>query len=501
MEQKLKMKDCLPHRYGFKRYQWQKDYEEAKFYKKRFLCAANQIGKSTIQICDRIEIAVSPDLWPELWPSQFQFNPNVKPYSWYLYPNQDTVMTEFREKWEPFYLPRGEYKDHPIYGWKEHVHNRVLKYVKFNSGYTIYFKTYNQNATDLQSGTVFAVDLDEEVRENLLPELEARLFATEGHMSMAFTATLGQEFWRKVIEERGLEEIWAHAWKRQISMYDCVKYWDGSVSPWNEARIGRVEQACKSKAEILRRVYGRFVVDSGLKYSAFERKRNYSRFPMNGEGTYFKGCQRGWSVYTAVDIGSGGEHNHPAAMMVLTLSPCLTKIRMIRCRRMDKIETTAGDIFLEYKKLRGKLNVICQSYDWASKDYGIIVERAGESWTKAEKSHEAGENVLNTAFKTGMLKILYDPTDPDDEAIKLVRELETLTNTIDKRKAADDLIDTLRYCLMSMPVNWDAALNGEPEKLRKSKLRPNDYIKKSTMFDDEEEQRIEDEIGEWADLY
>ena len=406
------MKQGLPHRYALKRYVWQKEYEDAKYYKKRFLCAANQIGKSTAQICDRIDIAVTPEIWSDLWPMQFDVNPNVKPYSWYLYPNQDTVMTEFREKWEPFYLPRGDYKDHPKYGWKAHIHNKVLKYIKFNTGYTIYFKTYNQNVTDLQSGTVFAVDFDEEVPEHLIPELEARLFATEGQMSMAFTATLGQEFWRRVIEGRGEEEIWPDAWKRQISMYDCIKYVDGTNSPWSVERIHRVEKSCKSRAEILRRVMGKFVVDAGLKYTGFEREKNYVQYPKNGNGRYFKGCQKNWTVYSGVDIGSGGENNHPAAMAFLTLSPCNTKIRMIRCRRMDKIETTAGDIFQEYKKVRHKLSMTNQAYDWASKDYGTIVTRAGESWNKAEKSHEIGENALNTALKSGMLKFYYDPTDP-----------------------------------------------------------------------------------------
>ena len=501
------MKDCLPHRHSFKRYTWQKEYEEAKFYPKRFICAANQIGKSTVQICDRLEIAVSPELWPELWPMQLKFNPKVKPYSWYLYPNQDTVMTEFREKWEPFYLPRGEYKDHPIYGWKAHIHNKVLKFIRFNTGYTIYFKTYNQNVSDLQSGTVFAIDLDEEVPEHLIPELEARLFATEGQMSMAFTATLGQEFWRRVIEGTGEEEIWPHAWKKQISMYDCVKYWDGSESPWSIERIHRVERSCKSKAEVLRRVRGRFVVDAGLKYSGFERERNYVRYPKNGQGRYYKGCQKGWSIYSAVDIGSGGENNHPAAMVFMALSPCLTKIRLIRCRRMDGIETTAGDIFLEYKKQRRKLAPVIQAYDWASKDYGTIVARAGESWQKAEKSHELGENAVNTAFKSGMLKIYYDPDDEACESVKLVRELETLTNEINKRHAKDDLIDTVRYCLTAMPIDWAAVLNGEvikPEdKIKKGSpqdARPNDY-NRSKLFDQEETTRIEDEISEWADLY
>ena len=53
----------------------------------------------------------------------------------------------------------------------------------------------------------------------------------QGHFHMVFTATLGLEFWREVIEEKGVKERFPHAWKKQVSAYDCLKYMDGSASP------------------------------------------------------------------------------------------------------------------------------------------------------------------------------------------------------------------------------------------------------------------------------
>jgi hypothetical protein len=509
MEEKLRLKEGLPHLYGLKRYTWQKEYEEAKFHKKRLICAANQIGKSTIQICDRINISTTPEIWPELWPTQFEVNPGTKPYSWYLYPNQDTVMTEFREKWEPYYLPRGEFKDHEIFGWKEHIVNKVLKYIEFNSGYKIYFKTYNQNVQDLQSGTVFAIDCDEELPEHLLPELQARLFATDGYFSMAFTATLGQEFWYKVIERQGeQDEQWDDAWKRQISMYDCLKYHDGSSAPWTEARIRQAVKNCKSKAEVERRIKGRFIKDEGLKYSGFDRERNYRPFPKGANGKYFKGVPRGWSVYAAVDIGSGGDNNHPAAYSFLMVNPNYTKIRWFKGRRLDGIETTAEDIYKFYKRDAAKLDIASQAYDWASKDFGTIVNRAGVPFNKAKKDHELGEMALNTAFKSGMFIIYYDPDDPEDESIKLVRELETLAINSNKRTAKDDFVDSIRYAVCEIPIDWDEVLNGkivmadkEPERGTPQRERPNDYIWTSKQEQQENDATVEEEISEWADLY
>ena len=507
LEQKLILKKGLPFKYGLDFYPWQIAYQEAKFFKKRITCAANQIGKSTTQIDDEIDIATDPSLWPKLWPARFEVNPDTKPYSWYLYPNQDTVLSEFENKWEPYCLPAGEFKEHERYGWKVSKANKVLKYIEFNTGYRIYFKTYNQDVKDLQSGTVFRINCDEELPEHLLPELEARLFATDGQFSMVFTATLGQELWRRALEEVGSpEEFWPDAFKQQISMYDCLKYANGKPSVWTTERIKRIEANCKSKNEVLRRVYGRFVRDEGLKYPGFDRDRNYKPFPKGPDGRYFKGVPKGWSVYSAVDLGSGGKSGHPSGYVFLSVSPDQTKLRIFRLRRLDLIETTAGDTYLYYKKSRGTLTPVVQSYDFASADFGNIVARAGESWVKAKKDHLLGEQALNTAFKTGMLVIYYDPDDPEDESIKLVRELETLGENTSKKVAKDDLIDPARYAIVEVPINWEAILNGETnivapvKKTDVEMKRPNDFWRDKKEMRDEEDE-TEQEISEWSELY
>ena len=508
LERKLLLKEGLPHIYGLKRYPWQQEYCDNKYNKKRILCAANQIGKSTIQICDRIDIATSPNLWPKLWPEQFRVNPQIRPYSWYLYPNQDTVMTEFREKWVPMYLPRNEFKDHEIFGWKEVITNKVLKYLEFNSGYKVYFKTYNQNVHDLQSGTVFAIDCDEETPEDLLPELQARLFATDGYFSQAFTATLGQDFWYRVIERRGeVDEIWPDAFKMQISMYDCLKYVDGSPTVWTPQRIAQVEKNCKNKNEVKRRVYGRFVKDSGLKYPTFERERNLKPYPTMANGKYYKGAPKGWSVYGAADYGSGGDDGHPSAYIFMALSPCMTKIRAFRGRRLDGVETTAGDLYNFYIADAGKMDIASESYDFAAKDFGTIANRAGRPFNKAKKDHELGELALNTALQTGMLVLYFDPNDPLDEMLKLAREFESLLVSTPKKTAKDDFIDAAMYCIMEMPIDWDKVLNGEETRSEKKvkpgsveERRPNARIWETKKDEEADLNYIEDEFAEWADL-
>lgn len=454
-EEKLRLKKGLPHLYGFKMYPWQKEYFEDYNYDHYFICAANQIGKSSIQIRKRIDIATRPELWPEIWPQVFSVNPNTIPMSWYLYPNQTTVMDEYKEKWIKTLLPSGEFKDHPVYGWTADIRNKILHSITFNTGYTIYFKTYNQNVHDLQAGTAFAVDLDEEAPISVIPELQARLFGTNGPMSMAFTATKGQEEWRRAIEEIGTDmELYPDAWKRRISVYDCLKYADGSATPWNETRINKNIRACTSEAEVQRRIFGHFVKDSGLKYPQFNRKKHIVNYPKKLGKSEFKGVPKGWDIYSGVDYGSGGDKNHPSAIVFASVNPQKTKIRVFKAKRFDKIEMTQADLYSEYVKMRGGMRPVSQVYDWAAKDFGTIASRAGDFFKKAEKSHEIGENALASALKSDALK-LYNSEDVQ----KLAREFEGLSNTIDKRKAKDDLIDALRYTITSMPINWAKLLD------------------------------------------
>ena len=73
------LREDLPHLYGWKFYPWSREFFESRN-KMNLLCAANQIGKSSIAIRKNIEWACNKKLWPELWdtePKQF----------WYFYPS------------------------------------------------------------------------------------------------------------------------------------------------------------------------------------------------------------------------------------------------------------------------------------------------------------------------------------------------------------------------------------------------------------------------------
>lgn len=477
--EKLRLKESLPHLYGYPWYSWAKEVFESV---NRFglLTAGNQLSKSSTQIRKCIHWATDKSLWPKLWPSSIS-QPNV---FWYFYPTMDVAEEEWQLKWSLF-MPRD--RDCPVYGWREVRKNNKIYQIEFNSGVTVIFKSYAQSIQDLQTGTIYAVFADEELPLSHFPEIQARLNATDGYFSMVFTATLGQEYWRKSIEGGGDEELHPDADKWQVSLFDCVTYADGSPSPWTFEKIKRAclraasnpdsQNAIKGcetltqlqkivkdlpDPEIQRRIMGKFVFVGGRKFEAFRRERNVSDphpLPSN------------WLTYTGVDYGSGGESGHPAAMVFVGVSPDFKMGRVYRARRMDGVLTTAQDVLDEYLRVRGKIVPVLQTYDWSSKDFHTFASRRGISFQKAEKDQDWGVGTLNTLFKSGMLKIYDD----DPELEKLITELMTLKATTLKRDAADDLCDALRYAVMAVPWDWsalDEVSFDEEGRLKEPKAKP-----------------------------
>lgn len=367
LEAEIARKEALPHLYGWKWYKWARKFFESTN-KETFLLAGNQLSKSSTQIRKAIHWATDKTIWPKLWP---HLTPNQ---FWYLYPNRDTATIEFHTKWKQF-LPKN--KDCPIYGWHEEIERKHIKAIHFNSGVSVYFKTYSQDAEDLQSGTVYAIFTDEELPLPLLGELQARLNATDGYFSMVFTATIGQDYWRRAMEPRFKEEeTHPDALKIQVSLYDCLEYEDGTKSHWTLERIERIKRKCSTDQEVQVRVYGKFAKLGGRKFDSYDDVANRTDphpLPSN------------WHIYSGVDIGSGGETGHPSAIVFVAVDPMFRKGRIFKAWRGDGIKTTAGSTYEKYVELRGDLKPVLQCYDWASADFKTIAESAGDSFEAAYK--------------------------------------------------------------------------------------------------------------------
>lgn len=488
-EAELSLKRGLPHLYSFPWYPWALDFFNSRNHM-NFLCAANQISKSSTQIRKCVDWATDKTKWPELWPGK---DPNQ---FWYLYPTANQASIEFEKKWKLF-LPKNEFKNHPVYGWREEWKNKEIFSIEFNSGITVYFKTYKQGLEALQTGTVYAVFLDEECPEDLWDELVFRVSAVDGYIHMVFTATIGQDMWRRTIEPKDEgEEKFPGAWKRQVSMYDCSQYTDGTRSQWTNERIAQVIATCKSHQEVQRRVYGKFVKDSGLKYPMFDIKRHMkARHPVPAN----------WATYVGVDIGAGGEDSHPSAICIVAVRPDYREARVISTWRGDGVRTTASDVYLRAEEMIRDMNIypLGKFYDWASAEFEQISVRNGGGWMPADKKHEVGEQIINVLFRNDMLAI-YEWEDGN----KLAGELSSLTLDGPKRKKKDDLADALRYAVTKIPWDWSVITGATPESLAEKPERAlspmeREIIERRKQFEQgkHEEATLEQEFEEWNEAY
>lgn len=486
-EAELVLKKGLPHLHGMKWYGWAFEFFESRN-KLNLLCAANQISKSSTQIRKAIDWATNKEMWPALWD-------DVPTTGIYYYPTSNQITIEFETKWLQF-LPKGDFKEHETYGWKKEVKDGVLFAIHFNSGFSIYFKSYKQGATALQSITAFVVFLDEECPEELWDEICFRVAGTNGYINMVFTATLGQEMWRKAMEPRDKdEELFKSAWKRQVSMYDCQTYVDGTSSKWTNERINQVIATCKSPQEVQKRVFGKFIKEEGLMYPQFDMGRHFK--PAHH-------LPKDWPIYSAVDIGSGGNTGHPSGIVFVAVRPDYKAGRVISSWRGDGIRTTASDVLNKYMEMEKRLNAdpVMRIYDWASAEFGEIANRNGISFVPADKSHEKGEQVLNVLFRNDML-IIYDA----DDNGKLAGEFCTVTHDRAKRSQVDDLIDPTRYIAVKVPWNWEDLLDGakpqnEPPPERKLSRNEEEIAARRKAFEETKtENTIEDEFNAWNEAY
>lgn len=438
LERRIEALRCdLPHLYGLKFYKWQREFFESRN-KMNLLCAANQIGKSTIAIRKNIEWACNKKLWKDLW--------NTTPRMfWYFYPSGDVATIEFEKKWVPDYLPRGAMKADPQYGWEADYVEGDISAVHFRSGVSIFFKTYGQRIINLQTATVHMVTCDEEMPESYVDELIARLRATGGYYNQVFTATVGYQLWYQAMECIGTDdEAFKLAHKQVVSMYDCVTFEDGTASMWTLEKIAEAEASCSSKKEVARRIHGRFVRDEGLRYESFDYDRNAKPF---------EPLPKDWSIYVGIDIGSGGKNRSSGSIVFIAVSPDFSKARVIDTWRGDNVETTASDILAIYRKMRGERIVVRAAYDYASREFGLISSRMSENFERADKSKVSGESTLNTLFKAGALVI---DTGGDGHYQKLITELMSIPGGAEKnRKFKDDLADALKYAIALIP--WDFA--------------------------------------------
>ena len=492
LERELWLKEGLPHLYGLGFYPWAWDFFSTTS-RDSFLCAANQLGKSSTQIRKVIHLATCPSEWPKYFhdrrPQRFL----------YLYPTKELCADEYFTKWEPEFMPRGEFAKSKQYGYELETYTlrgkRFISGIRFSTGVYLAFGAYAQSGFNLQAGTIDYVAFDEEIDEPLFNELTQRRAAVDGMISGVFTPTVGHDLWFRCFERMGEEdEAFPNAFKRVISLYDSqtyvpTPYTKAGPSKWTTDRISRRIASCSSENEVKRRIYGRFVMESSdLLFPSYSEEKNYVRNP-----------KPLWEnpIYVAgLDWGAGGE-SHPSAISIVAINPEYTRARLVKFWRGDGVRTTAGDLLEKYLELKGNLPVVAAFYDYSCADLGTIAATQGIPLQKANKSREIGVPLVDTLLKYGALTI-----DHSEEAEKINKEFKLVKKTTAKQKAADDGVDSLRYALSKQPfqMNRIKELVDGLEPVSRNDTPVSKRIQRGSFQPELYEETFAEEIDEWNDL-
>jgi hypothetical protein len=309
--------------------------------------------------------------------------------------------------------------------------------------------------------------------------------------------------WKRAMEGKGDNELFPHAFKQQVSMYDCITYRDGSPGAFTEEKIKRIEASCPTDTEKQRRVHGKFVTEIGRKYPQFDSAKHYVKpHPIEPD----------WKKYVAVDIGGGGMAHKPAICFVAVRPDHRYGVAYKGWLGDDGLDYTAGDILNKFIELRGQDQLVLQKFDQNAKDFGTLATRMGEPFIPSEKSHERGEDVVNTLFKHNMLMIFDTP-----EMQKLGGQLSSIMRDTPKKKAKDDFADALRYDVVDIPWDW-SALKGEPSLIEIEEAKEKPYTAEERVAMELTERRgefidprkpkqgedwevLEEEFAEWNSYY
>ena len=477
-------REHLPHFFYKKLYKWSYDFIMTNN-RKAFVCGANQIAKTSSMIRKAIFAVTSPHLWKNM----FRRSPRT---SWYLYPERKMMDVEWNAKWMEW-MPQVP-QSHPLYewyGWEKIKDRQLFTGIRFHTGVELNFRFYSMGISSLQGTSVDDLYTDEETPEVFCKELKARLMATKGRWSSGFTATLGQQYWYDVIEKQGLPgERYPDAFKRVISLFDCLKYIDGStgeVWPTVESIYDFIkEEIGDDEDEIKRRVFGRFIPKTGLAFQSY----SYDKVSVDTVN-----ISRGLDYFLIVDSGSGGHLGHPTGILFLGVCPQRHIIFVLSAWRGDGIPTPNNFIIKKMMEMAGSFSLQAIIYDNAAADFKLDVIDALPTipLIGAEKKRDLGFGRVNTYLDVSAIKIpekrpmglpFWDREELGKlhEELRLTRRVENLSGQKVGHQV-DDLTDCLRYACMHIDLPLDILHRRAAEERRRKRNRVITELPRGHAFD------------------
>lgn len=426
----------------------------------KFLSGGNQSGKTTAGLADDVIQAVDREALPE----------HLKQYKKFEAPFLCRIMAESFPVLETALIVKLQEllpKDHLLGGTWRSAYEKDLRVLHFKNGSKFFFQTYEMDVKKMGSATLDRVHYDEEPPLAVFNECRMRVMVRGGDQLFTQTPVQGMSWTYEALWQNRGTEVSERVWKGQDIETVVVHMEDNPAMSPDEIEIALAGMSEEEKAA---RREGRYVALHGLIYPDFRDRR---RGALCSHVVPEAPIPENVNVVVGIDPG----YRHPAAIVWLYLTPDDTMVafeaqryekfsaRQV-CEQIVRINDLYGVTPLYYvidPSARNKNHETGRSLQMEYADNGIVTIAGQNDW-------KAGTNRVRERLQTDRLFVRANNPELVDE-FKSYRHKKPPRSGEDTRegpvKVGDDLMDALRYAVMSRPYLPDELQHRDETSLQR----------------------------------
>lgn len=414
----------------------------------------NQSGKTTGGLADDIIQAVDESALPD----------HLKPYKKFQPPFLCRIMAESFPVLETTLIQKLQELlpiDQLLGGSWKSAYERDLRVLHFQNGSKFFFQTYEMDVAKMGGASIHRVHFDEEPRLAVFNECRLRVMAKSGDLLFTMTPVQGMTWTHEQLWKRRGDQVDKDIYRAPDLDVVIVDMDDNPVLTEKDKALAL---AGMSKEEREARKEGRFVAMHGLIYGEFNKDNHVIPSEPLPEAV---------NVVVGIDPG----YKHPAGVVWAYLTP-------------DDDMVVFHEERLEYNTAKQ----VCELIHAVNDEYGLNPIYYVIDPSARNKNHETGRNLqmeyadngivtipgqhdrkagwnrVRERFQRGALHITTDcPLIVEEiQQYRLKPQNRQGENTREEPvKLNDDLVDALRYLVMSRPYLPDRVIKTNETRLQR----------------------------------
>lgn len=414
----------------------------------------NQSGKTTAGLADDIIQAIDEDAVPD----------HLKPYKKFKAPFLCRIMAESFPVLETTLLQKLQEllpQDQLLGGSWQKAYDKNLRVLYFANGSKFFFMTYEQEVRKMGGASIDRVHFDEEPPLAVFNECRLRVMAHGGDLLFTMTPVFGLTWTYDQLWKRRGDQTEKDVYRAPDIDVVTVDIKDNPTIDHKQIELALEGMSDEERAA---REEGKFVALHGLIYADFKKEKHVVPQRPVPENV---------NVVVGIDPGLA----HPAGVVWMYLTPDDTMVVFEAerfkgmsaaqvCQRILEINDLHGVHPLYYvidPAARNKEHQTGRSTQMEYADNGIVTIAGQNSVT-------AGINRVRERFQKETLLVQSNCTELIDELLKYRWKKPPRSGEATKEapvKREDDLVDPLRYVVMSRPYLPEVQIEKHESQLQR----------------------------------